>query len=127
MKSVKPGRGPSFMSGIGSLGAVVFGILWTIGAASTGAPTFFCLFGVVFVIIGIVQAVYNFKNATGKNRFSTFDITDDKEEVDPLNERFGEPRIEHIDNTSENGNFCPYCGSKTNSDYEFCRNCGKRI
>ena len=127
MKSVKPGRGPSFMAGIGSVGAAVFGIIWTIAAASMGAPTFFCLFGVVFVIIGIAQAAYNFKNAAGKNRFSTFDITDESEEPDPLNQRFGEPRIEHIDNASENGNFCPYCGSKVNSDYEFCRNCGKRI
>ena len=127
MKSIKPGRGPSFMAGIGSVGAAVFGIIWTIAAASMGAPTFFCLFGVVFVIIGIAQAAYNFKNAAGKNRFSTFDITDESEEPDPLNQRFGEPQIEHIDNTGENGNFCPYCGSKVNSDYEFCRNCGKRI
>lgn len=92
-----------------------------------GAPTLFCLFGVVFVIIGIVQAIYNFQNATGKNRFSSFDITDENEELDPLNERFGEPRIEHKDYTNENGNFCPYCSTKTNSDYEFCRNCGKKI
>ena len=33
--------------------------------------------------------VYNLKNATSKDRFSTFDITDESEESDPLNETFG--------------------------------------
>ena len=77
MKSVKPGRGPSAMGAAGSIIAVIFGIFWTIGAASMGAPPLFPLFGVLFVIIGIVQTVYNLKNATGKNRYSSFDIVED--------------------------------------------------
>ena len=64
MKSIKPGRGPSAMGAMGSIIAVIFGIFWTIAAASMGAPFFFPLFGVLFIIMGIVQAVYNFKNAT---------------------------------------------------------------
>lgn len=76
MKSVKPGRGPSAMGAVGALFAAIFGVIWTAAAASMGAPPFFCLFGVVFVIIGIIQAIYNFKNATGKNRYSEFDIVD---------------------------------------------------
>ena len=89
MKSVKPGRGPSMMGGIGSILAAVFGLIWTCGAASMGAPGFFLLFGVVFIGIGVVNAVYSFKNATGENRYSDFDIVDSHEEPDPLNERFG--------------------------------------
>ena len=89
MKSVKPGRGPSMMGGIGSIFAAVFGLIWTCGAASMGAPGFFLLFGVVFIGIGVVNAVYSFKNATGENRYSDFDIVDSHEEPDPLNERFG--------------------------------------
>ena len=88
MKSVKPGRGPSAMGAVGSLFAAVFGVIWTIAAASMGAPVFFCLFGVVFVILGIVQAIYNFKNATGENRYSAFDIVDSAEEPDPLDRHF---------------------------------------
>ncbi len=40
MKSIKPGRGPSMMSGIAGIGAVVFGIFWTIMAVQMGAPIF---------------------------------------------------------------------------------------
>ena len=45
-------------------------------------------FGVIFIVIAIAQAVYHFKNAASKNRFSAFDITDSNEEPDPLNQRF---------------------------------------
>ena len=76
MKHIKPGRGPSAMGALGSVIAVVFGIFWTVSAASMGAPISFSIFGVLFVIVGIVQAVYNFKNAAGKKRYSAFDIVD---------------------------------------------------
>ena len=66
MKSIKPGRGPSAMGAMGSVVAIIFGIFWTIMAASMGAPVFFPIFGVIFVLLGVVQAVYHFKNATGK-------------------------------------------------------------
>ena len=131
MKSVKPGRGPSMMGGIGAVLAALFGVFWTIMAAQLGAPAFFMLFGVIFVGIGIVQAVYNFKNATGKNRYSSFDIVDSREEQDPLEERFGrgiedppergEARSRHADR------FCPYCGRPVEGEFEFCPRCGKKL
>ena len=68
MKHIKPGRGPSAMGALGSVIAVVFGIFWTVSAASMGAPISFSIFGVLFVIVGIVQAVYNFKNAAPGGR-----------------------------------------------------------
>ena len=130
MKSVKPGRGPSAMEAVSSVIAVIFGIFWTITAASMGAPPLFPLFGVLFVILGIVQAVYNFKNATGENRYSSFDIVEDSEEPDPLNQRFGDV-CEHIsrDAASSDGSlrFCPYCGAKLGSEFEFCGKCGKKL
>ena len=85
MKSIKPGRGPSMMGGIMGIAVAVFGVIWTVIAASMGGGLF-AIFGVVFVIVAIVNTVYNFKNATGKNRYSTFDVTTDEEEPDPLNE-----------------------------------------
>ena len=127
MKSIKPGRGPSAMGFIGSIAAVIFGIFWTITAASMGAPMFFPFFGVIFVIVGIVQALYNYKNATGSNRFSTFDITSDDEETDPLNELFGKTKYHNISNNNNDSNFCPYCGTKTNDGHKFCRKCGKTL
>lgn len=143
MKSIKPGRAPSMMGAFGSVAAAIFGIIWTISAVSMGAPGFFALFGLVFVALGIAQAVYNFKNATGKSRFSAFDITDSSEEPDPLNEYFagrrdtesaadptGNRDIDADEATAGNTGavaFCPYCGAEAEPDYQFCAKCGKRL
>lgn len=128
MKSIKPGRGPSMMGGVGSVFCAVFGIIWTIAAASMGAPAFFPLFGVCFVILGIAQAVYQFSNAGRKNRYSIFDITDDVEEPDPLNQRFGAgSQDEHARSAMAGASFCPYCGARAEEGYVFCRGCGKKL
>lgn len=140
MKSIKPGRGPSMMGVIVGILVAVIGVAWTIGAVSITsdmggmfAPdpfeqtmsAIFPLFGVAFVIIAIVGVVHNFKNATGRNRYSEYDIVDGDEEPDPLNERFGNP----AQNPSGSGEsaFCPYCGNKTEGDYIYCNRCGKRL
>lgn len=91
--------------------------------------TIFPLFGVVFVIIAVCIAVYNFKNATSKNRYSEYDIVDGNEESDPLNERFGNSDAdEHYDETdSGDALFCPYCGTPAEDNYMYCKKCGKRL
>ena len=129
MKHIKPGRGPSAMGAACSLIAAVFGVFWTIGAASMGAPVFFCLFGVVFVILGIVQAVYNFKNATGKNRCSSFDIVDSTEEPDPWDQRFGETPGSPADRAQpgDGVRYCPYCGAEAGEGFAFCAKCGRKL
>ena len=127
MKSVKPGRGPSAMGAAGSVIVVIFGIFWTITAASMGTPFFFPLFGVLFVIMGIVQAVYHFKNATGENRYSSFDIVEDGEEPDPLNARFGDAPQDSPAGESGDFRFCPYCGTKLGADFTYCGKCGKKL
>ncbi len=131
MKSIKPGRGPSMMGGVGAVAGALFGVFWTIAAASMGA-VFMVPFGLIFIGIAVFQAIYNFKNATGETRYSAFDIVDEYEEVDPLNERFGKKRTSEtefyekaeIDDESE---FCPYCGVKVSKDFEFCHKCGKKL
>lgn len=135
MKSIKPGRGPSMMNAIGSAAAAIFGVIWTLSAISMGAPIFFALFGVVFVLLGIGQAVYNYKNATGENRFSEYDITSSSEESDPLNDYFGRSRqdssyISQSNETPADGEgkrFCPYCGSEVEPQYLYCSKCGKKL
>lgn len=97
MYSIKPGRGPSAMGGIVALLMGGFGILWIIFSSklitSFGFPGFvrviFPLFGVVFVLICIAGAIYNFRNSSAKNRYSVIDITTEKEEPCPLNQTFG--------------------------------------
>jgi hypothetical protein len=38
----------------------------------------------LFVLVGIFQTIYHFRNATGRNRMSVADIVDSREEPDPL-------------------------------------------
>lgn len=128
MKSIKPGRGPSMMGGIISVAVGLFGVFWTILAVSGGAGIM-ATFGIIFVVIAVVQAIYNFKNATGENRYSEFDITDENEESDPWNERFEKktnpPRAQGGSNSRSN--YCPYCGEKAVNDFAFCKNCGRKL
>ncbi len=129
MKSVKPGRGPSMMGGIGSVLVGLFGVVWTVMAVRMGAG-FMAIFGVIFILIAIIQAVYSFRNATSKNRYSTFDITDGSEEPDPLNERYGAPmqQTESMQDDADAANFCPYCGTPAaKEDYRYCPKCGKAL
>ena len=113
------------MGGVMSIAVAIFGIFWTITAAGIGAGPF-ALFGLVFIAIAVIQAVYHFKNATGKNRYSAFDITDGNEEPDPLNVRFG-GQTESADSADSGHRFCPYCGTAVASDFEFCSHCGKKL
>lgn len=126
MKSIKPGRGPSINSGIMSIFAGLFGVVWTIIALSMGAGIM-VPFGLIFIGIAIYQAIYNFKNAKSKNRYSVFDITDDEEEPDPLNEKYGIDKKEYELDVHEDSNYCPYCGNRVEDDYTYCNDCGKKL
>lgn len=117
------------MGGIVGIFMIGFGIVWTAIAASLSP--IFALFGVLWTGIAVVNTVYNFKNATGKNRYSQFDITDGDEEPDPLNERFGNQSVSSVsgddDKDGTDSKFCPYCGSPAKEDFEYCNNCGKKL
>jgi xanthosine utilization system XapX-like protein len=122
------------MGGVGGIVVAVFGVIWTFGALSMGAPPFMALFGVVFVLMAIGGALYNFFNATSKNRLSTFDVTTGSEESDPLADALGHtPSAEDQQRTGSEtprcfaGGFCPFCGTKVEASYAFCPHCGKTI
>ena len=117
------------MNFAGFIVVAVFGVIWTIAASSMGAPFFFPLFGVVFVCAAVIGAIYHYKNATGKNRYSVFDITDRHEEPDPLDLRYGggDDRLRSYKEEAKSGNFCPYCGQKSEPDHNFCQACGKPL
>ncbi len=128
MRSVKRGRGPSMMGGVVGIFMVCFGIFWTVMAAQ--ASGFMAIFGIIWTGIAIVTTIYNFKNATGKNRYSEYDITEPGEEPDPFNERFGENNSFErwtAEEETQGSRFCPYCGAKVKEDFEFCNKCGKRL
>jgi hypothetical protein len=94
MLSVKPGRGPSMMGGFALLGAAAFALLWTVFAIGLTREVddgfgfvriLFPGFGVIFVLMALGGAVYNFRNAGAKERLSIVDIATATEEGDPLN------------------------------------------
>ena len=138
MKSIKPGRGRSGMNFVGTIGTVIFGVLWTICAfAMTATGGFgligmiFPLFGIVFVVMGIIQAVYHYQNATGQDRYSEFDITEDGEEGDPGQRwvKGAEPwdRPQPPQPPKSGADFCPYCGARTQDGFRFCPKCGREL
>ncbi len=113
------------LGGIMGICMIGFGIIWTVIAAQ--ANGMFALFGIIWTGIAVVTTIYNFKNATGKNRYSTYDITDTGEEPDPLNARFGRPQGEEEDGVLADSKFCPYCGAPAKGDFFFCNRCGKKL
>ena len=126
MKSIKPGRGPSMFSGVMSIFTALFGVFWSIMALTMGAGPM-ALFGLIFIGVSIFSAVYNFKNATSKNRHSTYDIVDSEEEPDPFNERFGPSNTPDVSEKNYDTAYCPYCGTKVAEKFEFCPKCGKKL
>ena len=128
MKSIKRGRGPSMKEGISNVFMAIFGVLWMCATGSIGGG-FFALFGLVFVGIAIVNAVYAFRNAAGGERYSEYDITDGHEEPDPLNERFGSAKANEFVNQPDGVEsiYCPYCGTKVEKGYVYCNKCGKKL
>lgn len=131
MKSIKPGRGPSKLSAVGSILAAVFGVFWCIVAGSMGA-WFMIPFGLIFIVFAIYQAVYHHHNATSEDRYSVIDIVDSEEESDPLNEKYGRQEKpaqtvgpEGIPGTSVA--YCPYCDKPVEGDFDFCPKCGKKL
>ena len=128
MKQIKRGRAPSFTAGIIGIITVLFGLIWTFLVGSIFPPM--ALFGILFIIIGIWNTVYNFKNATGENRYSEFDIVDETEEPDPLNLRYGKKTQNAIEvNFTDVGktHYCPYCGASASGNYKYCSNCGRQL
>jgi len=114
------------MGGVMCLLIGLFGVVWTAVAAGMGGGPF-ALFGILFIAAAVLMAIYNFKNATGRNRYSVYDITEHGEEPDPLNERFGRPQSTASKQEDAENKFCPYCGTRVAEDYEFCNNCGKKL
>lgn len=125
------GREPSFIGGVMGIVAALFGLFWTFTVLSNGGGMF-GLFGLLFVGIGVLNAVRNFRNAFSKKRRSEFDVVDEWEEPDPWNERFGDKGF-YEENTfngetvSDGNAFCPYCGNAVERNFRFCNNCGRKL
>lgn len=114
------------MNGIMGIVSALFGLFWTYMVISHGGGVF-GLFGLIFVVIGILNAIRGFRNAVSKNRTSEYDFVDETEEPDPWNQRFGESEMPSGGSYSVGNSFCPYCGNEVQKNYEFCNNCGRKL
>lgn len=128
MYSIKPGRGPSAAGVVAGVVAAVFGVIWTAGAISMGAPPFFALFGVVFVIVALGSAAFSAYNAFARNRMSLYDITHAGNEPDPLDPRRGSegsaPTAPPPLPGEHRPAYCSHCGRKLDAGDNFCASCG---
>ena len=123
MKSIKPGRGKSMMSGAVSVIVALVGAVWTIGAVSMGAG-FMAFVGVAFIVMALINAGEGFYNDTADKRMSVVDVVDGQEEPDPLNERYG---VREDPQPPQPAAYCPYCGTPVETDFVFCPRCGKTL
>ena len=115
------------MGALGSVIAVVFGIFWTVSAASMGAPSPSPSSACCSLSWASSRPSTISKNAAGKKRYSAFDIVDGEEEPDPLNQRLAaSPGGRGHVRTGGPLRYCPYCGAKLGDSYTFCGHCGKR-
>lgn len=114
------------MGGIVGIAAALFGVFWTVMTIVMEA-WFMTPFGIIFIAIAVINTIYNFKNATGKNRYSEYDITDANEEPDPWDEHFGSNEKSEFPEQIKKGKYCPYCGAKAESDFKFCADCGREL
>ena len=114
------------MGGVMGIAGALLGVLWTV-IAIAGGVWFMAPFGLIFICVAVVQAIYNFKNATGKNRYSEYDITDENEEPDPWNEQFSNRYEGQKTQPQTVAKYCPYCGEKAEKDYKFCSSCGREL
>lgn len=129
MFSLKPGRGKSFKDFLGAIFSITFGVIWTVVAYEKN-PTF-ALFGFVAIGAGVVDALFNFYNAFGRNRFSVLDATAAGEEPDPFSAMIGREtkgsQNAKVGPRQHPGNHCPFCGIPVKSFYDYCPNCGNDI
>lgn len=124
MKQIRRGKGPSAMGGAMSVLVALFGVVWTILTLRMGAG-FMALFGVFFVVFAVMQAVYQFANASGKRRDSLYEIVDEEEEKKPPAEA---PKVLPPSPAKAGvGRYCPYCGEAVQADFAFCSGCGRKL
>jgi ribosomal protein S27AE len=77
-------------------------------------------------------AIFNFYNATSRNRFSNWDVTDSGEEPDPLDpssrQSFAQSTATQQQTMLRQASpFCPFCGAGVQGEFEFCPRCGKQL
>ena len=136
MKSIKRGRASSMTSGI--VGIVMSILFFGMGAeVSDGFGGFAAFMPIIMGLIVLGVSIAEIIGATRKNRFSEYDITDEGEEPDPLNQYYGgqaqstrnwqSPTSAPAQPGTAAQSYCPYCGTHIEQGYAYCPSCGKKL
>jgi hypothetical protein len=107
---MRPRRRSSFF---GALFAAAFGVFWTLTAARAGAPGFFVVFGIVFIVASIVGGISHLLNGGGNGYRS----------MSRFNGGYSAPMPGP--NVAQPAGYCPSCGATRPRPFRFCPNCGK--
>jgi|GEM_PF-7091069 len=113
-----PTKGASVAGIFAGIFAAGFGVFWLVGASSAGAPPFFILFGMIFILVALVTIGIHVHNAgaepeqriTGKTIYE-----------------LGEESDEKNDTATQAQAFCHSCGKGTQNRDRFCSACGTAL
>ena len=135
MKSIKRGRASSLTGGI--VGIVMSMAFFGMALQVSDGFDEFAFMPVIMGLIVLGVSIAEIVGATRKNRFSEYDITDDGEEPDPLNQYYGGqsqsnqngqlPTSAPAQSGTTAKSYCPYCGARIEQGYAFCPACGKKL
>lgn len=135
MKSIKRGRASSMTSGI--VGIVMSMVFFGMALQVSDSFGEFAFMPMIMGLIVLGVSIAEIIGATRKNRFSEYDITDDGEEPDPLNQYYGgqaqstqnwqSPTFTPAQSGMAAQSYCPYCGTRIEQGYAYCPSCGKRL
>lgn len=117
MGSARPAGGSSLIGILTCAMVILFGLFWT-SQAIRFSP-FMGMFGLLFVAIGVVIMIRSLKSAFGGNRVQPYEV---HREPDP----FDRP-VFTGDGRSEDTQFCPFCGTLVEREFEYCRRCGRNL
>ena len=135
MKSIKRGRASSMTSGI--VGIVMSMVFFGMAMQVSDGFGEFAFMPIIMGLIVLGASIAEIIGATRKNRFSEYDITDDGEEPDPLNQYYGgqaqstqnwqSPTSAPTQSGTAAQSYCPYCGTRVEQGFAYCPYCGKRL
>ena len=115
-----------------AIGIAIFGIVWTISAIQMDNP-FLATLGILFIVASVAEVVISLRDIIRtETEIARLEAEKDgvpviPEEADIL---LSDTPLMPEDTAStlvETTNFCPYCGSRVEGDYLYCRVCGKKL
>ena len=120
-------RSSYFVEGVIAVLLALFGLIWTVNVVSrlSSRGEMLASFGVLFICVAVVIAVYCFKKAAEAGRCENEydnEIIKNILLTDGKAGNYGKKEAHE-----EKAKFCPYCGTPASGYFDTCLNCGKKL